>query len=312
MPPEPVSIVVLTKDEAANIGECLDALVAQLAPGDEVIVVDAASTDGTIEIACRYESRHPDAVRVLASDELLSFGAARNIGIKLAHNEIVAFVSADAVPEADWLEALRSALVNADIVYGRQRHAPPAMNVATVSRGLRYHHFEIEDDGLPERYASNVNAAYRKLVFDDLAFDERASGAEDVAFAKEARFAGYRIAYAKQAIVRHKDVTDWRGEWRKNVREGRAYAELRKLLGAPVGHLAWAFAVGGIGLLAIYFESVVLLAGTTALFFAPALRRLVSPVARNYSPSALLAGAFAAPIFDFAFLAGYLRRRVIP
>lgn len=312
MAPEPVSIVVLTKDEERNLPECLDALLAQLAPEDEILVVDAASTDGTVEVAKTYERKHANVVRLLAADQVLSFGAARNIGIKLARHDVIAFVSADAVPESDWLEETRRALRNADIVYGRQRHAPTDANVATVSRGLRYHHFEADDgDGLPERFASNVNATYRRVVFDELQFDEAAPGAEDVAFAKEARFLGYRIAYARRAVVRHKDVTSWRGEWRKHVREGVAYAQLRDLLGAPRGHLAWAFMVGGLALLSVFFQSALLLAGTVLVFFAPTIRRLFSPAARRYRAPALLAGAAASPIFDVAFVAAYLRRRVI-
>src|SRR5688500_10422767 len=43
----PVSAIVMTKDEEANIARCLDAL----APFDEVFVVDSGSTDRTCEIA---------------------------------------------------------------------------------------------------------------------------------------------------------------------------------------------------------------------------------------------------------------------
>ena len=64
------------------------------------------------------------------------------MGITMAKHDIIAFVSADAVPADGWLGTLRGAIANADIVYGRQRHAPTRMNASTVSRGLRYHHFE--------------------------------------------------------------------------------------------------------------------------------------------------------------------------
>ncbi len=312
MDPETVSIVVLTKDEAANIGECLDAVLAQLRSGDEVIVVDAASSDTTVPIAMTYVARDAERVRCHASDTVLSFGAARNLGIDMARNDIIVFVSADAVPRPGWLDALRRAMHNADIVYGKQQHAPPLTNGATVSRGLRYHHFEDDAPSLPERYASNVNAAYRRFVFDSQGFDERAAGAEDVAFAKEARFAGFRIAYAKDALVGHKDVTSWKGEWRKNAREGAAYADLRKLLGTPLGHLAWATLVGTLALAAVVWQNIIPLAVAVVVFFAPTLRRLFSPVARKYKAGPLLVGAAAAPIFDIAFVAAYLRKRVIP
>jgi glycosyltransferase involved in cell wall biosynthesis len=303
-------VVVLTKDEAANLPECLDAVLQQMRGDDEAIVVDSASRDATVEIATGYAQRMPGCVRVKAYPTNVSFGAARNAGIGMARHTLIVFVSADAVPEPGWLDALRHAARNADIVYGRQRHAPPTHNAATVSRGLRYHHFEADDEGLPERFASNVNAAYRRFAFDTLRFDEQAQGAEDVAFAKEARLAGLRIAYAPGAVVGHKDVASWKGEWRKHQREGEAYAQLHKLLGVPKLHLAWAFAVAGLGLIAVVSGSPWVLAGCILVFFAPTLRRVASPAARRYKPLHLLKGAAASPLFDLAFVGSYIKRRI--
>lgn len=306
--PAPLSVVVLTKDEALNIGECLDAVLAQLRAADEVIVVDSASKDATLAICEGYAERHPGRVRMHAFPETVAFGAARNTGVEMARHDVIVFLSADAVPEEGWLDALRAALENADIVYGRQRHAPPTSNVATVARGLRYHHFEVQRNVLPETYASNVNAAYRRVAFDTIRFDDELPGSEDVAFAKLARYAGLRIAYAPSAVVRHKDVASLKGEWRKHTREGAAQAQLRRLLGAPKMHLAWAFTVGGLGLIAVVSGSAWMLGLTLLAFFAPTLRRLASPVARRYKPLPLVAGAAASPFFDLAFVASYLGR----
>ena len=305
---EPLSVIVLTKDEAANIGECLDAVLAQMAVDDEVIVIDSASSDKTVDIAAGYAERHPGRVRVHAFPENVSFGMARNQGIEMARHDVIAFVSADAVPEPGWLPSLRESIRNADVVYGRQRHAPPTESVATVSRGLRYHHFEVAKDVLPETFASNVNAAYRRFAFQTLRFDEEAAGAEDVAFAKQARLAGLRIAYAADAVVRHKDVASWKGEWRKHVREGQARAQLQPLLGVPTLHVAWAVAVAGLGLIAVVSGSAWMLALTLLTFFAPTLRRLASPVARKYRALPLLGGAAASPLFDMAFVVSYVGR----
>ncbi|HET6403045.1 MAG TPA: glycosyltransferase [Candidatus Thermoplasmatota archaeon] len=308
---ESVSVVILTKDEAANIGECLDAVLLQLREDDEIIVVDSASRDATVRICADYAVAHPGRVRVHAFPENVSFGEARNTGIEMSRHDIIAFVSADAVPDAAWLAALRTSIANADIVYGRQRHAPTSINAATVARGLRYHHFEREGDVLPETFASNVNAAYRRFAFDTLQFDDKLPGSEDVAFARRARLAGLRIAYAPDAIVHHKDVASLKAEWRKHLREGAAQAMLRDLLGAPKLHLAWATVVGVLGIAAVALASVWLLLATIVVFFAPTLRRLASPVAKKYRPHQLAGGAALSPIFDLAFVGSYLTRRAI-
>lgn len=305
---DPISVIVLTKDEASNLPECLDAVLAQMQGRDEVVVIDSASGDKTVEIAAGYAVRNPGRVRVHAFPENVSFGMARNQGLEMAKNDVIGFVSADAVPEPGWLAALREAVRNADVVYGRQRHAPPSENAATVSRGLRYHHFETRKEVLPETYASNVNAAYRRFAFQTLRFDEEAAGAEDVAFAKQARLAGLRIAYAPNAVVRHKDVASWKGEWRKHVREGQARAQLQPLLGVPTLHVAWAVAVAGLGLIFAASGSPWILGLCLLTFFAPTLRRLASPVARKYRALPLLGGAAASPVFDMAFVVSYVGR----
>src|SRR5947208_15176837 len=54
----PVSVLVLSRDEAANIGECLESLRW----ADEVFVVDSLSTDRTAEIARALQAKvhlHP-------------------------------------------------------------------------------------------------------------------------------------------------------------------------------------------------------------------------------------------------------------
>jgi glycosyltransferase involved in cell wall biosynthesis len=310
-PPEPVSVVIPTRDEAANLAECLDALLAQMAEGDEAIVVDAASSDATVSIAASYAERHPGRVRVHAFPAELTHGEARNAGLEMARHDVIAFVSADAVPEAGWLAAMRGAIANADIVYGRQRHAPTRLNAATVARGLRYHRFERKGDVLPETFASNVNAAYRRFAFSTLRFDDALPGSEDVAFAREARLAGLRIAYAPDAVVRHKDVASLGAEWRRRLREGAGAAKLRHALGVPKLHLLWAATVGLLGIAAVVLMNVWLLAATILAFFAPTARRLASPASRRYSPHKLAGGAALSPILDLAFLGSYLARRTI-
>lgn len=307
--PASVSVVILTKDEASNLPECLDALLPQLSEGEEIIVVDSASRDRTVEIAAAYALANPGRIRVHAFPTNVGFGEARNVGVSMAKHDVIAFVSADAIPEEDWLHEMRKAIENADIAYGRQRHAPPRPNTVTVSRGLRYHHFERGGDALPETFASNVNAAYRRYCFETLRFEDDLPGSEDVAFAREARLAGLRIVYAKRAVVGHKDVASWKGEWKKHLREGAAQARLGKLLGAPKLHLLWALGVAGLGALAVALSSWILLALCFVAFLAPTLRRLASPVAKRYKAPQLAAAAAVSPLFDLAFLGSYLRQR---
>src|SRR6266508_2215098 len=82
-PPAPLTFVVPTRNEAANIGECVRGLTS----AGEVIVVDNASTDGTAELARQAGARvlgHPGPGT-----------AQRNAGIAAAAHEWVFTLDAD-------------------------------------------------------------------------------------------------------------------------------------------------------------------------------------------------------------------------
>ena len=79
-----LSAIIITRDEAANIGSCLDSL----AFCDERVVVDAASRDGTMMIAKEKGAR-------VATHEWKGFGAQKNYALSLAQGDWVLSIDAD-------------------------------------------------------------------------------------------------------------------------------------------------------------------------------------------------------------------------
>lgn len=71
-------------------------------PGNEVIVVDNGSTDGS---AAFLKDRFP-SVRVVALDRNLGFGGGSNAGFRAAHNDIVVLLNSDMRVEPDFLPPL--------------------------------------------------------------------------------------------------------------------------------------------------------------------------------------------------------------
>lgn len=307
---EPVSVIVLAKDDADHLRETIERALAELRSGDELVIVDGGSSDATVSIAERFAYERPGVVRARAFPAETDPLEARDAGVETARHDVLAFLSADARPVPGWLDELRAAIGNADVVYGRQRHAPTRRNAPTIARGLRYHRFERSSDALPETYASNVNAAYRRLAFETLASEPDLPSLDEAAFARLARYAGLRIAYAKRAVVERSDPATWGREWRARMLEGDVHAQRRDLLGTPKRHLVWALLVGLLGVATVALGSGWLLAATLLLFFLPTLGRLASPLARRYPPLDLAAGAAVSPFFDLAFVGGYVGRRV--
>jgi glycosyltransferase involved in cell wall biosynthesis len=96
-----LSAVVITRNEADNIGECLDSL----AFCDERIVVDCGSSDRTVEIARSKGARveiHP----------WQGFGPQKNYALSLAAGEWVLSIDADERVTPQLAEAIRAALAN--------------------------------------------------------------------------------------------------------------------------------------------------------------------------------------------------------
>lgn len=90
-----VSVIIPTLNEASHLPGLLDALHAQTRPPDEIIVADAGSKDGTVEIA---QAR---GVRVVPGGMP---GPGRNAGARQAQSNIFLFLDADVAPHPNFLE----------------------------------------------------------------------------------------------------------------------------------------------------------------------------------------------------------------
>ena len=95
-----VSVIIPTLNEAIRLPECLSSLQAVWRDGLmlEVIVVDNGSTDGTREIASRYGAR-------CLMDAAANVSGLRNLGVKSASGQMIAFLDADCTVERQWLTA---------------------------------------------------------------------------------------------------------------------------------------------------------------------------------------------------------------
>jgi N-acetylglucosaminyl-diphospho-decaprenol L-rhamnosyltransferase len=81
----------------------LPALLQQLEPDDELIVVDNASDDGTVAAIGELAPR----AHVIAGDRNLGFGAGCNRGASEASGDLIVFLNPDAVPRPGFSEAIR-------------------------------------------------------------------------------------------------------------------------------------------------------------------------------------------------------------
>ena len=100
------STIIATYNGLHYLEDCLRSVLHELRPGDEVIVVDNASTDGGAEL---IQERFP-SVTLIRNAENRGFAPACNQGAQAASGEILVFLNQDTRVEPGWLAALAGGL----------------------------------------------------------------------------------------------------------------------------------------------------------------------------------------------------------
>jgi len=194
-----VALIIRCFNEEAHIGRLLTGALRQTRVPDEIIVVDSGSTDATLAIASAFGAR---ALKMPPED--FSFGHALNVGIGACDTDVTVFASAHVYPVYDtWIERLLEPFENASVAvtYGRQQ--TPADGRFSEQRLLSQWFPEQSVRRQRHPFCNNANAAIRRSVWEDQAYDEELTGLEDLDWAKRATEAGHSIAYVAEASVIH-------------------------------------------------------------------------------------------------------------
>ena len=243
-----VSVVVCSYNGARTIGDCLDGLARLDYPDYEVIVVDDGSTDRAAVIARRYPV-------VVIQTHNQGLALARNVGLKEATGEIVAYIDDDARPDPQWLRYLAATFMStAHAGVGGPNIAPPgdgpiAECVARAPGGPV--HVLLNDR--EAEHIPGCNMAFRKSCLAAIGgFDPqfRTAGDDvDVCWRLLAR--GWTLGFHPAALVWHHRRNSLRTYWRQQIGYGRAEAMLERKwpekYNGP-GHVRWAGRIYGLGL----------------------------------------------------------------
>jgi rhamnosyltransferase len=197
--PVAVALIIRCFNEEAHIGRLLTGVMRQIRAPDEIIVVDSGSTDATLSIASAFDVK---VIRI--TPESFSFGYALNAGIGASTADVAVFASAHVYPVYDtWVERLVEPFEDPGVAisYGRQLTPP----------GGRFSEQRVLSQWFPAQstrrqrhpFCNNANAAVRRSVWEERAYDEQLTGLEDLDWAKHAMDAGHSIAYVAEAPVVH-------------------------------------------------------------------------------------------------------------
>jgi GT2 family glycosyltransferase len=97
-----VSVTIVTYNSGRFIKRCLESVLDQKYPNLEVIIIDNASTDGTVDILEQFEDR----CAIHYNDENIGFAAAQNQAISLSNGEWVLTLNPDVLLLKNFIQAL--------------------------------------------------------------------------------------------------------------------------------------------------------------------------------------------------------------
>jgi len=111
-----VSIITVVFNGKNHIEKCIKSVLSQTYKNIEYIIIDGASTDGTLSIINKYATK----ITQLVSEKDTGIYNAMNKGLKLAKGEIIAIVNADDYYYSDTIQLVVNHFNNTktDVVYG--------------------------------------------------------------------------------------------------------------------------------------------------------------------------------------------------
>lgn len=113
-----VSIVTVVRNGADTLARAMESVFGQSYPNIEYIVIDGASTDGTVELI----RQHEDRLAAWLSEPDSGISDAFNKGVRRATGEWVGILNADDWYEPDTVERVMEVSGNADVVHGAMRY----------------------------------------------------------------------------------------------------------------------------------------------------------------------------------------------
>ena len=112
----PVSVLIVTYNSAQTIENCLHSLSKAISPGDEVVMVDNASSDDTRELVSQCQHRFGLQGQLIHSDRNLGFSRGVNLAAERAQNGILLLLNPDTVVSSPFLDRMAGHLLSSETV----------------------------------------------------------------------------------------------------------------------------------------------------------------------------------------------------
>lgn len=210
-----VDVIVLSWNGIGFLERCLSSLSRQTYPNYHVLVVDNASTDGSVAMV---RERFPQ-VEVIENDRNLGFAGGMDVGLRRARGETIVLLNQDTEVRVDWLEWLveatesdeRVGIVGCKLLYPDGKTLQHAGGILTYPSGIAAHRGRGEldrgqYDAKPEvDFVTGAALGLHRALLEEIGLLDEGFFFyyEDVDFCFRAKEAGYRVIYAPRAVAIH-------------------------------------------------------------------------------------------------------------
>jgi len=194
-----ISVVIPNYNGSRKIGKCLEAVLSSTYVPFEVIVVDDASTDDSVEVISTFPCR------LIRFDEHAGASKARNAGARASAGEIIFFIDADCIVEKDTLSRVQKAFNGQEgvIIGGSYTRLPYDSSFFSTFQSIFINYSELKRRE-PDYIATHSMAIEKRIFEKSGGFPEQFLPIiEDVEFSHRLRRFGHKLLMDPDILVRH-------------------------------------------------------------------------------------------------------------
>ena len=242
----PVSVIICAKNEAENLKAFLPSVIAQDYPDFEIVLINDASKDDTLEVMEHFSKAHRN-IKIVNVKSIEAFWGnkkyALTLGIKAATNDYLLFTDADCKPVSkQWIKKMSSHFSNKkSIVLGYGAYAK--INKSFLNKLIRFetlvtaiNYFSFAKLGMPYMGVGRNLAYTRKEFFNANGFINHIkirSGDDDLFVNQMATVRNTALCYTSGSFTKStpkKTFDAWFKQKRRHVSTAKHYKLKHKVL----------------------------------------------------------------------------------
>ena len=241
----PASLIVCAKNEAENLKTNIPFWLGQKYPNFEIILINDASYDDTLEVMESFAEKHPIIKIVNVENNEAFWGSkkyALTLGIKKAQHQRMIFTDADCKPASDnWLQEMSNHFSEKKQIvlgFGAYNKLSGILNklirFETFMTAVQY--FSYAKAGIPYMGVGRNLAYSSKVFFDNRGFISHmdvSSGDDDLFINEVATKENTAICFSKESFTISEPKKTWK-EWilqkRRHLSTAKHYKAKHKIL----------------------------------------------------------------------------------